>query len=103
LQLGGMSCASHCGAVYVPLQPPLQLTFAPHMTIAPAASVQLPVQVPVQLPPHEPFAVAVQLPVQVPAHVPMLAVPLHMPMHMPPQVPENMAEQDPLHSAEQVP
>lgn len=46
LQLGGVILPSHLGAVAVPVQPPLQLTFAPHITLAFASSVQLPVHVP---------------------------------------------------------
>jgi hypothetical protein len=51
MQLGGESFASHSGAVYATLHPPLQFTLAPHETIAFALSVQLPLQVPL----HDPL------------------------------------------------
>jgi hypothetical protein len=50
LQAGGVILPSHFGALYVALQPPLQLTIAPQLTIAFAARVQLPVHVPL----HDP-------------------------------------------------
>jgi hypothetical protein len=103
------------------LQPPLQLTMAPQLTMAFASSLQLPVQVPV----HEPsqwaglpgvyMHAALHVPLHVPLHaaaltiipVPPLAVhvPVQLPIHVPSQwtvgampgvhVPWQSASQDP--------
>jgi hypothetical protein len=98
MQLGGVILPSHFGALYVAEQPPLQFTLAPHMTIALASSLQLPVHVPE----HEPSQcagvpgvythAASHLPLQVPMHdalltiipVPPIAVhvPVQFPMHV---------------------
>jgi hypothetical protein len=56
------------------LHPPLQLTMAPHMTLAFASSLQLPVHVPLHEPsqcagvPGSYLQAASQRPLQVPAH-----------------------------------
>ena len=50
LHIGGVISPSHFGAVAVPVQPPLQLTLAPHMMLAFASSLQLPVHLPWQEP-----------------------------------------------------
>jgi len=50
LQLGGVSLPSHCGAVAVPVQPPLQLAIAPQLTPPLAEILQSPLHEPAQVP-----------------------------------------------------
>ena len=95
MQFGGWIVPSHLGAVYATVQPPLQLTFAPQLMFAFAASLQSPVQLPLQVPsqcagmPGVIVHIASHWPLHVPEQCAPFA-PVGLPAHVPKQVPEHV-------------
>ena len=91
------------------MQPPLQLTMAPHVTFASAVSLQLPEHVPSHVAWHLPVQCASalraeHLPSHVPAHAAIPPAGVATPSHFPSQVPEQPPPVIvPLHAPLQVP
>jgi len=89
MHIGGVISPSHFGAVYITLQPPLQLTMAPQLTLAIASSLQLPVHLPL----HEPsqcaglagvyMQTASHWPLHVPEQLAIPPAPVAVPLHVP--------------------
>lgn len=124
LHEGGVTCPSHLGAVAVPVQPPLQVAFAPQLTPPLALILQSPLHVPLHVPAQCTAGgvpcVYVQLASQVPWHVPLQAalvtwlvpaLPTQEPVQLPEHVPwhwidgavPGVASHSPVQSAEHEP